>query len=64
MGQVTQLNMMKTNDEYCSSGCSLNIVFSFVIFLNSASSAASAGIWPAIVYTHIDTEEKQSPEYL
>ena len=36
-------------------------------FLNSASSAASAGVWPAIVYTHWhrgETEKGQSPEYI
>ena len=38
-----------------------------MIFLNSASSAASAGVRPAIVYTHWHrggTEKGQSSEYI
>ena len=46
--------------------CSLNIVFfpeNFVIFLNSASSAAALVFYLPGVCTHTDTERKQSPEY-
>ena len=47
-------------------GCSLNIVFlpySFVIFLNSASSAVALVFYLPGVCTHTDTEGKQGPEY-
>ena len=43
-------------------GCSLNIVFfssNFVIFLNSASSAAALVFYLPGVCTHTDTEGKQ-----
>ena len=46
-------------------GCSLNIVFfpeNFVIFLNSASTAASLVFYLPGVCTHTDIERKQSPE--
>ena len=46
--------------------CSLNIVFfreNFVIFLNSASSAAALVFYLPGVCTHTDTERKESPEY-
>ena len=43
-----------------NTGCSLNIVF----FLKMLwFFCCSAGVWPAIVHTHTDTEGKQSPEY-
>ena len=45
-----------------STGCSLNIVFfpkNFVIFLNSASSAAALVFYLPGVCTHSDTEGKQ-----
>ena len=47
-------------------GCSLKIVFfplNFVIFLNSASSAAALVFYLPGVCTHNDTEGKQSLEY-
>ena len=47
---------------YVCTGCSLNIVFftkSFVIFLNSASSAAALVFHLPGVCTHTDTEGKQ-----
>ena len=47
-------------------GCSLIIVFfplDFVIFLNSASSAAALVFYLPGVCTHTDTEGKQSSEY-
>ena len=40
-------------------GCSLNIAF-FVIFLNSASSAAALVVYLSGVRTHTDTKRKQS----
>ena len=47
-------------------GCSLNIAFFpyFVIFLNSASSAAALVFYLPGVCTHTDIERKQSPEYI
>ena len=47
-------------------GCSLKIVFfplNFVIFLNSASSAAALVFYLPGVCTHTATEGKQSPDY-
>ena len=52
--------------ECLSTGCSLKIVFfplNFVIFLNSASSAAALVFYLPGVCTHTDTEGKQSSEY-
>ena len=49
------------NHYYLPTGCSLNIVFlpkHFVIFLNSASSAAALVFYLPGVCTHTDTEEK------
>ena len=52
--------------EKTHTGCSLKIVFfplNFVIFLNSASSAAALVFYLPGVCTHTATEGKQSPEY-
>ena len=51
---------------YFVAGCSLNIVFlplNFVIFLNSASSAAALVFYMPALCTQTDTEGKQSSEY-
>ena len=57
--------------KYVPTGCSLNIVFfslKFCDFSELCQFWCSAGVLPAIVYTHghhrVDTERGQSPEYI
>ena len=60
---ILNIILIKSED----TGCSLNIVFfskKFMIFLNSASSAAALVFYLLGVCTHTDTEGKQSPEYI
>ena len=48
-------------------GCSLNIVFFLKLLWFFCQFCFSAGVWPAIVYTHWhrgETERGQSPEYI
>ena len=63
LGELVYLLLSKVG---LGTGCLLNIVFfpsNFVIFLNSASSAAALVFYLPCVCTHTDTEGKQSPEY-
>ena len=64
--RVDKKNHLSAKGRY-GTGCSLNIVFfpnNFVIFLNSASSAAELVFYLPALCTQTDTEGKQSSEYL